>query len=217
MSLAPSLNTPALTWKESWQQPSFRFQFLLFILIIVGIALFFPRYFDFLEERNCAGMNDFIVSMIQPKDVSWLVFLILYGGIIIGFAGSFRSPKIFLMIIQTYALVTMMRIVTLYFIPLNPPEGYVPLKEPVITLLFTTNGKICSKDLFFSGHVSMILSFYFPMKQRLYRTMLLFFSFMIALLVLVQHVHYAIDVLVAFAATYVCFGISKTFFTKNIR
>ena len=217
MSQTSSLKKENQSWKKAWQQPSFRFQFLFFVIVITGIAMFFPRFFDYLEARDGAGMNDFIVSNLPPIDVSWQLFLILYTGALIGFACNIRYPKIFLITIQTYALVTLMRIITLYFIPLNPPEGYIPLKEPVITFLFTTNGKICSKDLFFSGHVSMILSFYFPLKQRLYRNILLLFSFMIGMLVLVQHVHYTIDVLVSFAATYVCYGISKTFLAKSVK
>ena len=207
---------PVLNWKESLHQPAFRFQLALFLVIIIGIGLFFPKYFDYLEERDGILMNDFIVSSIRSRDVSWLVFFSLYAGIAIGVASSIRYPKICLMIMQTYTLVTLMRMTTIFCIPLNPPEGYIALKEPLLGFLFTSEGKICSKDLFFSGHVSTILAIYFPMKQKRSKAIVLVLAVLIGLLLLVQHVHYTVDVLVAPVATYASYLISKKGIMKNI-
>ena len=213
--IAPLIK-PVLNWKESLQQPAFRYQFALFLVIIIGIGLFFPEYFDYLEERDGILMNDFIVSRIRSRDVSWLVFFCLYSGIAIGVASSIRYPKICLMIMQTYSLVTLMRIITIFCIPLNPPEGYIALKEPLLGFFFTSEGKICSKDLFFSGHVSTIMAIYFPMKQKLNKAIVLVLTVLIGSLVLVQHVHYTVDVLAAPVATYACYLFSKKVIMKNI-
>lgn len=215
MSASSSLKTNGQGWKELWQHRSFKFQFCFFLLCIVGIALFFPRYFDYLEGRNGTFLNDLIVCRIPATDVSWLVFFLLYSGMVIGLVCSLRYPKVCLIIMQTYVLVTVMRIITLYFFPLNPPEGYIALKEPILSLFFTTNGIICSKDLFFSGHVSTILSLYYPVKQKLYKNIILAFSIMIGLLVLIQHVHYTIDVLVSPVATYACYLFAKNVLSKK--
>jgi membrane-associated phospholipid phosphatase len=82
------------------------------------------------------------------------------------------------------------------------------LHEPVAQF-FTNGGRIISKDLFFSGHVTTIMSLFYPIKNKILRPIVLFLSAMVGVLVLVQHVHYTIDVLMAVVATYLCFLLSK--------
>jgi len=69
-------------------------------------------------------------------------------------------PRLLLVVLETYCMVTALRILSIYFFPLHPPDGYMPLGEPVAQL-FARDHKIISKDLFFSGHVATILSLYF--------------------------------------------------------
>jgi len=203
-------------WRESWKNKNFRWQFILSCLTIIGLGLFFPGFFDYLQARNGKVLNDIIVDNIPPHDVSWMVFFLLYCGVIICLTFNFLHPKNLLIAFEVYALVTLMRIVTLSLVPLNPPIGYVELKEPVLSLLFTNNGRICSHDLFFSGHVTSALAMYYSVKQRLYKNILLIFSCMIGVLVLVQHVHYTIDVIVAPFGTYLCYWFSKKYLVKNL-
>jgi hypothetical protein len=205
-----------LSWKQAKSNQRFKIQFSFTCAVIVSIGLFFPEYFDFLEARNGKVLNDAILNMIQPIDVSWLTFFFLYFGLAIGISCNFFRPVDLLVAFQTYSLVTVMRIISLYFIPLNPPEGYIELKDPVLGLFFTNEGRICSKDLFFSGHVSTILSVYFSVQQRFWKNILLIFTVMTGVLVLVQHVHYTIDVIVAPVATYGCYMLSRKILLKGI-
>ncbi len=196
-------------WNEVWKKKNFQLQFFFTLAMIIGVASFFPHYFDYLEARQGRVLSDIVVDNIPAKDVSWMVFFFLYTGVIICLACNFIHPKNLVIAFQTYAFVTITRVVSLYFVHLNPPLGYIELKEPVLSLLFTTNGKICSHDLFFSGHVSSILSIYYSVSQKKFKAILLFFSIMIGVLVLIQHVHYTIDVLAAVPFTWLCYKASK--------
>lgn len=202
-------------WRTIWRQPSFRIQFIIFLLPVIGFGFFFPFFFDYLEARDGIVLNDPIVNLLPAKDISWIVFFFLYSGILMGLACNLIKPKNFLIGLEIYCLVTLLRITSLWLVALNPPPGYIALQEPFVKL-FTNGGKLISKDLFFSGHVSTILSFYFSVEQKQFKNILLIFAVMIGSLVLVQHVHYTIDVLVSPLATFLCFLVAKKVLTKNI-
>jgi hypothetical protein len=202
-------------WIGAWNQPSFRIQFIISLLIILAFGFFFPFFFDYLEARDGMPLNDPLLNVLPPRDVSWMVFLCLYSGILIGTACNIIKPKNLLIALEIYFLVTMMRIFSLSLVALNPPSGYIPLKEPFVAL-FTNGTRIISKDLFFSGHVSTILAVYFSVEQRQFKNIILFFSIMVGSLLLLQHVHYTIDIIVSPVATFFCSILVKKVFTREI-
>jgi hypothetical protein len=203
------------SWRSAWKQSAFRIQFFISLLIVIGFAFFFPFFFDYLEARNGKLLSDPLLDFLPPRDSSWMVFFCLYSGILIGLVCNLLRPKNFLIAMEIYSLVTLMRILSLSLVALSPPSGYIPLKEPFVAL-FTNGGRIISKDLFFSGHVSTILSLYFSVEQKQFKNIILVFSVMVGSLVLLQHVHYTIDVVVSPIATYICALLAKKVFTKDI-
>lgn len=182
----------------------------MFVAIALSFTVVFHHYFPFIESRAGKLLPDVVLDHIPSQDVSLFVFFFLYSGVIVGMITHLSHPKIILVAIQTYVLVTITRIVTIYFLPLEPPVGYVPLREPFVQL-FTPGGQIISKDLFFSGHMSTILSLYFSTYRPLTKMYLLICSIAIGVLLLMQHVHYTIDVLFAVPATWVIFYCCKKY------
>jgi hypothetical protein len=196
------------SWAIAWKHRSFRVQFIITLLVVLSFSVVFNRFFDFVESRHGSSLIDFVLDYLPVYDVSWLVFFFLYSGILVGIYYHLNHPKTILIVLQTYVLVTLTRICTITLIPLEPPQDYLPLREPFVQL-FTTDGKIISKDLFFSGHMSTILSLYFASHRKYVREFLMFCSMMIGVLVLIQRVHYTIDVIVAIPATFVMYYFSK--------
>jgi PAP2 superfamily C-terminal len=191
-------------WQQAWLSPAFRIQVIITLIIICSFSIIFNQFFDFVESRNGTLLSDFLVDKLPSYNVSWIVFFFLYSGIIFGLYYHVAHPKTILIVFQTYVLVTLLRICTITLFPLNPPIGYIPLSEPLVQF-FTSGGKIISKDLFFSGHMSTILSLYFSSHRKYVSTFLLFCSVMIGVMVLIQHVHYTIDVIFAVPATYIVY------------
>ena len=209
------MSTIRLNWRTAWRQRLFRAQLIVCLLVIIAFGFLFPSFFDFIESRNGNTLNDFILNLIPPKDISWTVFLFLYLGIAIGMLSNLIKPKNFLIALEVYCLVTLLRMCSITLIPLNPPFGYIPLKEPFVAL-FVNGSRIISKDLFFSGHASTIFAIYFSVEQKQVKNVLLIFSIMVGSLLLVQHVHYTIDVLFSPVAVFICYWISKKIFLKNV-
>jgi hypothetical protein len=193
-----------VAWKHAWTFPAFRIQAIITMVIAFSFTIVFNKFFDFVESRQGTFLNDYILDQIPPYNVAWIVFFFLYSGIIFGLYYHMSHPKTILIMFQTYILVTLLRICSITLFPLEPPAGYLPLREPFVQL-FTSGGKIISKDLFFSGHMSTILSLFFASHRKYVRTFLLFCSLMVGMMVLVQHVHYTIDVIFAIPATYVVY------------
>ena len=165
-------------------------------------------FFDFVEARQGVLLNDYLLNYLPSYNVSMIVFFFLYSGIFIGIYYHLIHPKAILIAFQTYILVTLLRLLTITIVPLEPPIGYIPLREPFVQL-FTSNGRIISKDLFFSGHMSTILSLYFSLHRKFVRIFLFFCSCMVGTMILLQHVHYTIDVIVAIPVTFMVYLFCK--------
>jgi hypothetical protein len=202
-----------LSWKQSWSITSYKVQFVISTFAIIGIALAFPTFFDFLESRNGPQLNDVVLNFFPVADVSWVVFFFLYGGIAISIFGLSKNPREFLIAMQTYALVTLLRMLAITLFPLSPPAGYIPLKEPFVQL-FVNSHRIISKDLFFSGHMATLCSLFFPLREKKFRIPVLICLVGIAVMVLVQRNHYSIDVLFAPMITYACYHLASKYFSR---
>lgn len=196
-------------WKHAWSFRAFRIQAVITFIVVTSFSVIFNRFFDFVESREGTLLKDYVLEYLPSYNVSWIIFFFLYSGIILGIYSHLHHPKTILLIFQTYVLVTLIRICTITVLPLEPPVGYIPLREPLVQF-FTNGGKIISKDLFFSGHMSTILSLYYSSHRKYLKTYLLFSSIMIALMVLIQHVHYTVDVIVAVPATLLTFRFCKS-------
>lgn len=82
-------------------------------------------------------------------------------------------------------------------LPLAEPENLVFLEDPFLNELIYS-GEITT-DLFFSGHVGLVFLAAFLSEKRWYYMVL---GSMLAVLLLVQHIHYSIDVLAAVPIAY---------------
>ncbi len=194
----------------------FRLQFIITLLVLSTFTFIFKHFFDYIESRTGTQLGDFLLDNIPAYNVSWGVFFILYSAIVIGMYTHRAHPKTVLIILQTYIIVTFVRMVTITLLPLEPPVGYLPLREPVVQF-FTNGGKIISKDLFFSGHVSTVLSVY--LGTHLPKTKSVLFVCVVAMcvLLLVQHVHYTVDVIAALPATWLVYKFCKKFLVGSIK
>jgi len=90
---------------------------------------------------------------------------------------------------------------------LNPPEKMIPLNDPVVEFFGT--GQLLTKDLFFSGHTATIFLLYLLADKKLLKTFFLVSAIVVGIGVLLQHVHYSIDVFVAPFFAYCSFYIVK--------
>jgi len=95
----------------------------------------------------------------------------------------------------------------MYLVPLEPPTDIIPLRDPFVEGAFYDN-KVLVKDLFFSGHTSNMVVLTLMMDIKWIKVLLALASTLVACLLLVQHVHYTIDVLAAPIFAYMAYRLA---------
>lgn len=91
--------------------------------------------------------------------------------------------------------------VTISLVPLDPPIGLVPLVDPILKPFY--GEKEITRDLFFSGHTSSVFLVHMMLQKKWERIAALIATILVGIALLIQHIHYPIDVL--FAPVFVFF------------
>jgi hypothetical protein len=100
------------------------------------------------------------------------------------------------------------RIAAMWATPLEAPPGMIPLHDPLVR--FLGPAKLLSKDLFFSGHTSTLVLLALTVPGRAWCAAFLAASVAVGFSVLVQHVHYTIDVFAAPFFAYASVGLAAS-------
>ena len=185
-------------WGKLMQDHDFRTNFI----IGASYCLIFPfkseDYFRWIQKReNGLPLNDVVLDALPPTDVSVAIFTILYIFSLFTIYRVSMSPKRFLWLLWAFNIETTFRFLCIYFVPLEPPHNLINLVDPIAERLVYGKNTIITKDLFFSGHTSTmtLANFFLPTSKE--RTICVFFTVSLAFLLLLQHVHYTIDVVAA--------------------
>ncbi|MDP1727856.1 MAG: hypothetical protein Q8M15_13810 [Bacteroidota bacterium] len=183
-------------WKEALSQNSFIIQLFSTLGILGLIGVFIPIFFSYIQSVQGYQINDLILNEIPVRNMSVIIFLLIYSVIIIGIINLISNPLLFMKCLQAYCLLVLIRIVCLYLVPLEPERSIIPLEDPFLAQFFYS-GKAITKDLFFSGHVSTmaLLTLAIPFVPLKY--IFAVATLIVAVLIMVQHVHYSIDVIAA--------------------
>ena len=81
----------------------------------------------------------------------------------------------------------------IYLVPLDTPKDLVLLTDHVNDGLFYSN-TVITKDLFFSGHTTTVFILYLAVRNLLLKFLLLILTISIAFMLLIQHIHYSVDI-----------------------
>ena len=151
-----------------------------------------------LEARTGVQLKDFVLQRIPPMDFSTLTFTLTYAALVSFLIYTINKPRLFILWMQAYCLLIIMRTLAIFFVSLEPPAGMILLQDPV-TILFMSRpgGGYIVKDLFFSGHISAIVLFILVASNRKVKWFLGILAISVSILLLVQHVHYTIDIIAA--------------------
>ena len=160
----------------------------------------------YIQLTQGSVINDPILNLITPRDVSGFTFIFGHLSTLTGLIYILFYPRLLTATIQIFAIVTTMRILSIYFIPLDPPIGIIPLEDPILGKLFY-HGTIITKDLFFSGHTVAALIMFLVVKYKPLKIMLLILAILVGLCLMIQHVHYSFDVLAAPFFTWIAYRI----------
>lgn len=198
----------AIAWKNAWHNQVFRIQTIIGSLVLVAMLAYMPHFFGMMEKRQGIVLNDLLLQQLPAIDVSVITFLIIWSINFLLIYRSVQDPSVFILGLYTLILVNLIRFATISMTPLDPPLGLVPLRDPLSSLFYGGPKIFITKDLFFSGHTSSQFMVFLCLKNRKDKLVALVASIVVGLLVLIQHVHYTIDVAAAFLATYLAFWLA---------
>jgi hypothetical protein len=194
-------------WKVTWENKLFRKKVYIGLLVFLIIFTCLPFFFFYIEQRRGILLNDWILRTIPPYNVSALIFICIWATLLLTLARAFKEPDFFLLMLYSYSMVCIFRYVTMSLVPLETPAGLIPLVDPLSNLFY--GKKFITKDLFFSGHTSTLFLMHLCFKRKSDKYFSLITTILVGALVLIQHVHYTVDVIAAPIFTFIAFKITK--------
>lgn len=184
-------------WPAAWAQPGFRSRLGLVVLALLGLLAVVPAYFRFIQARPGPQLTDPLLALLPAHDVSALTFAVIYGSIAAALVFLLPRPQLLLRALWGYSILQVLRMLTLWLLPLNPPAGLIMLHDPVVDHLFQVTAQPVVRDLFFSGHTATAALLALAVRGRRWRMALALMTVAVGVLVLVQRVHYSYDALAA--------------------
>lgn len=195
-------------WKIAFKQKSFKIRVLITIPVLVIILISITKFLTFNEFNDGFIIHDPVLNQLKPIDLSFYTFGLTYLSVLFVIILSLPKPKIALITLNAYMLLLVFRMVTMYILPLEPPTGIIPLKDFLLESSFYS-GRANLKDLFFSGHTATIFLFFLVSENKWIKLIFMILTIIIASCVLLQHVHYTIDVIFAPVFSWVCYKLAQ--------
>ena len=183
------------SWKEAFKNRKFRIEFLITFFLLILILRTLASFLNFVETRDGVILNDPILNLYEPINLTWLIFGLIYVSLFTALYFFIKKPDLLLTALQSYILLIIFRIIAMYLLPLNPPEKMISLNDPFVEFFGT--GRLLTKDLFFSGHTATLFLLFLLAEKKLLKSFFLISTIFVAVCVLLQHVHYPIDVFTA--------------------
>jgi len=195
------------SWKKTISNTSDRTKLIIGSVLIFIILALMPQFFNKIEQRNGVVLHDWVLAAIPPHNVSVAIFIVIWGmGLLILYRALYK-PRIYITYVWALIVVCLVRMATISFVALNPPIGLIPLADP-LTGVFYGEASI-TKDLFFSGHIATLTLIFLCLDKKADKFIALGAIITVACLLLVQHIHYSIDILASPIITYTCFRLAK--------
>lgn len=190
-----------MSWKTFFQDSKSRTEFIITIIVMIPVLSAFSKFLSFIELREGVVLNDPLLNLFNPVDLTWATFALIYVAIILFLLNIIKQPKKLMIALQTYGLMVFFRALAMYLTPFNAPEKIILLHDPFVQ--FFGEGGILTKDLFFSGHTGTLFLLFLLVENKTLKIIFLLATILVGSAVLLQHVHYSVDV---FVAPFVAYG-----------
>ncbi|SKB42616.1 phosphatase PAP2-related protein [Daejeonella lutea] len=187
-------------WKNNWQSTDYRRKLISGLIIISLILITLPFFYQAIEQRNGIKFNDYLLQWLPAYDLSLFIFVTIWSMALLTFHRFKQDPQIFLTFLWGFILINLSRFVSIGLVPLNAPDSLVAIHDPISNYFY--GPKFITKDLFFSGHTAAMFLMFLCLKKRSDKILTFIATIVIGIAVLIQHVHYTMDVFMAPIITY---------------
>jgi len=193
-------------WKEECNTPKKFWRLASGTVVIFTIMELLPYFFRDIEKRNGVVLHDWVLEQLPAHNVSVLIFIIIWGmGLLILYRAIYK-PVIYVKYAWALSFVCIARLTAIWLVALNPPVGLIPLADPLTGIFY--GHAIITKDLFFSGHMSTVMLMLLCMEKKSDKIITAVCLILLAFLLLVQHIHYTVDVVAAPIVTYAMYRLA---------
>jgi hypothetical protein len=193
-------------WQEALRDENFKRYFPPNFIVCVIVYYMVMYWLNVNSTRPGLIINDPIYHLLEPRDLSWFIFFFTYTSTTVIILYIVQYPYLLHRALMSFVAVFVIRAICIRLVPLSPSPGIIPLYDPVTDTL-GHEGRIMN-DLFFSGHVSDIATFYFLCRSTtIIRRYMFLCMIVVGSLLVWQRVHYTIDVVMAPVFSYVCYWI----------
>ncbi|HQJ46269.1 MAG TPA: phosphatase PAP2-related protein [Ignavibacteriaceae bacterium] len=193
------------SWQDFLADKRNKNELIISLILLAGVLAALAWFINYVENRQGVVFADPVLNLFDPIDLTWFTFSLIYFALIIAIVSLINYPDRLLFALQLYSLMAFVRIIAMFLLPLNPPEQMIILKDPFVE--FFGSGNTLTKDLFFSGHTATLFILYLVSVNKIIKIIFLINTILVAVFVLLQHVHYTIDVFAAIFFTYACYSL----------
>lgn len=186
---------------------------MVFTIVFLAIVLFIlPKFLAFIEQRDGVVLPDPILKLFIPVNLTWLTFGLIYLSLVSAVIYFSTKPELLFIALQSYTLLVIFRMIVMYVTPFNAPANLILLNDPFVQIF--GGGEILTKDLFFSGHTATLFLLYLITDKKYLKFIYLIFTILVGVAVLLQHVHYTVDVITAPVFAYASFCLIRVLRNK---
>ncbi len=181
--------------------------FIVVSVLLSLTAALFVRFLAFHEvraERLGWMFDDPMYRILPIVESSVFIFSITYGSLIAYMTIYRKVPHAFALLMSTYAFILLFRMVTLSLLPLVVHQDLIYLEDPFLNDWIYPSRIVA--DLFFSGHTALVFAIYLLSGKK---WPFLLLSVVIGFLLVMQRVHYSIDVIAAFPFAWCAVTLSR--------
>lgn len=207
---------PHSSWASSWKTVAYRRSMLGTFLTLTALVSILPDYFDYLAAKPGFYPPDPLIAHLGPSELSIPIFSVLYAVILLTVISLANQPYRLLRGLFAYAVLLVLRMISMSVFTLEPPPDAVPLIDPVTGPFYPGNSPFL-KDLFFSGHTATLALMALVTPWKPLRVLAWSATVAVGIMVVAQHVHWTVDVLAAPFAAWAAWAIAgklTRFFTQ---
>ncbi|WP_158799697.1 phosphatase PAP2-related protein [Pedobacter sp. L105] len=202
------MQSKQLSWRFAWDYPAFRVKLLLGIFVMGMIVFYLQDFFLLIQPRSGVLLNDWVLNELPARDVSSYIFLILYPASGFFFWRMRKNSTNCITALWGYVFLCSVRMITIAMVPLDAPKHLIHLSDPFSIIFYGANP--ITKDLFFSGHTATLFLVGLCLEDKREKAIIFAATAVLAVLLLIQHVHYTVDVLAAPFFSYLFWYMGKT-------
>jgi len=171
----------------------------MFLFSMGMMHLFTQLYLPWNETRPGYPVNDVVLRYLPRFDCSKWITLVEFTVCFLTALDSFyyHHPSRYELLWLKFTCISYMKMITTFLLPLEPPTGLINLADPIVERLLLFHTKPLKKDLFFSGHTSMMVLCLLHVTNPHLVPVFTLAVLLMSVMLLHNHIHYSIDVFIS--------------------